>query len=70
MPGTNGVDLAQRLIAQRPDTRVMHISGFAIGSHVARLERGVTFLQKPFTPETLARTVRECLEHMPGNALA
>jgi CheY-like chemotaxis protein len=66
MPGASGVDLAQRLVASRPDTKVMHISGFSVAAHVARLKANVTFLQKPFTPETLLRTVRECLSSSPS----
>ena len=47
----------------RPDTHVVYMSGYtdnAIASHGV-LEAGTRFLQKPFSPEALARTIREAL---------
>ena len=52
-----------RLMGSGPGLRVLFLSGYtdeAIVRH-GNLERGVPFLQKPFTPETLARKVREAL---------
>jgi len=64
MPGLSGPDLAQRVVAQRPDVRVMYMSGFAnrLSTHYGSLASGVTILRKPFTPEHLVRTVRDCLD--------
>ena len=64
MPGLNGHQLALRLTAARPDLRVLYISGYtdeAIVSHGV-LAPGVSYLQKPFSPDTLARRVREVLD--------
>ena len=47
----------------RPEARVLFMSGYtddAIIRHKV-LERGTHFLQKPFTPASLARKVREAL---------
>jgi PAS domain S-box-containing protein len=67
MPGLSGRALADRLTAQRPATRVLYMSGYtddAIVQHGV-LEPGLSFLQKPFTPDVLAHKVREVLDR-PG----
>jgi CheY-like chemotaxis protein len=64
MPGLSGPELSRRLAESRPGTRVLYVSGYAdaaMASHVA-LDAGASFLPKPFTPETLARKVREILD--------
>jgi two-component system, cell cycle sensor histidine kinase and response regulator CckA len=63
MPGMGGRALAAQFTARRPGTRVLFMSGYpdaAIGRH-QMLERGLAFLQKPFSAEALARKVREVL---------
>jgi two-component system, cell cycle sensor histidine kinase and response regulator CckA len=64
MPHMSGPQLAQRLREHRPDLRVLFMSGYtddaALRHGVLRSE--VFFLQKPFTPEVLARKVRETLD--------
>jgi PAS domain S-box-containing protein len=63
MPGFNGQELAERLAASRPDTKVLYMSGYTddvvvrnalLGAHVA-------FIQKPFTSQALARKLSELL---------
>jgi two-component system cell cycle sensor histidine kinase/response regulator CckA len=71
MPEMNGVDLAGRLIARRPATRVLYISGYT-DEAVARggvLEPGTNFLQKPFNSYRLASTVRQVLDRSLGQGL-
>ncbi len=63
MPEMGGPDLAFRLKALRPGLRTLYMSGYtddAVFRH-GLLEKGSVFLQKPFTPKTLARKVREAL---------
>jgi two-component system, cell cycle sensor histidine kinase and response regulator CckA len=64
MPGLSGPDLAQRIVAERPDIRVLYMSGFSnrLNTEYGSLSAGVTILHKPFTPEHLVRTVRDCLD--------
>ncbi len=63
MPQIGGRALAAQFTALRPATRVLFMSGYpdaAIGRH-QMLERGLAFLQKPFSATALAWKVREVL---------
>jgi FixJ family two-component response regulator len=62
--GVTGRDLADTLKQEKPDLRVLFSSGYSsdiIGKDFV-LADGVNFLQKPYNPQTLAETVRECLD--------
>jgi len=64
MPGMNGREVAQLACAKRSDLKVLFVSGYT-GEAVLQnrlLEPGVAFLQKPFTPDVLARKTREVLD--------
>jgi len=64
MPGLSGRELADRLSAQRPGIRVLYMSGYpgdAVVQH-GTLPLGSAFLQKPFSPDGLARKVRDVLD--------
>jgi PAS domain S-box-containing protein len=64
MPGMNGRDLAEQLLLRHPETRVLYMSGYTNDAivHHGVLAEGAAFLQKPFTPDALARKVREVLD--------
>ncbi len=64
MPGMDGAALADRLRADHPGLKVLLMSGYAydVALQQAALEPGLHFLQKPFTPEVLARRVRDVLD--------
>jgi PAS domain S-box-containing protein len=64
MPGLSGPELAERVMSVRPDAKVLYMSGYtdkAMALSGGRDPR-TAFLQKPFTPEVLARKVREVLD--------
>jgi len=64
MPGMTGPELATALQAERPGVRVLYMSGYTDDSVVRHgvLAEGMPYLQKPFTPDALARKVRELLD--------
>lgn len=64
MPGMSGRELAQRFREQRPEARVLYMSGYTDDTVVRHgvLEAGTAFLQKPFSLDSLARKVREVLD--------
>ncbi len=68
MPGMNGRELARVLAGSRPRMRVLYMSGYtdAAISQQGILEPGTAFLSKPFTPDALARKVREVIEGPPA----
>jgi PAS domain S-box-containing protein len=64
MPGTSGRELAKRISDRQPDVRVLYMSGYTYNviAQGGTLDRGVAFLQKPFTPSGLVEKVREVLD--------
>lgn len=64
MPKTNGPELAARILALRPETEVLFMSGHAadIVEDSGELTIAERLLQKPFTPSLLARRVRQVLD--------
>ena len=67
MPGMNGRELASSIISNRPEVRVLFMSGYtenAIG-HNGLLDVGINLLQKPFSLPALKDKVREVLDSEP-----
>jgi PAS domain S-box-containing protein len=64
MPEMGGRELAQRLVAPRPAMRILFVSGYTDAAIMQQgvLTPGAAFLQKPFTPDSLARKVRDVLD--------
>ena len=63
MPKMSGPELSDALLAAQPGMRTLFMSGYtdeAIAHHGV-LEDGISFIGKPFTPESLVRKVREVL---------
>jgi len=64
MPGMNGRQLAKSLEPHHPEMKVLYMSGYTDNAivHHGILEKGLSFLQKPFTMDGLVRKVREVLD--------
>ena len=69
MPGINGRELADRVLALRPETRVLFASGYSENVIVSGgvVEESLNFIAKPYTPTSLARRVRDVLDDGPGS---
>jgi CheY-like chemotaxis protein len=72
MPGMNGPELAKCVLSLRPRTKVLYMSGYTdkVIVKTAALDPTAAFLQKPLTPESLTRKVREVLDSPPSLPLA
>jgi len=60
----NGRELAERLWSERPKLKVIFTSGYSadvVGKDFV-LRGGLNYLQKPYHPQQLAVTVRDCLD--------
>ncbi len=64
MPGASGRDLADRLTPLRPSLKVLYMSGYTDHAivHHGVLDPSVAYIAKPFTPDVVARKVREVLD--------
>jgi CheY-like chemotaxis protein len=63
MPEINGWDLAERLKALKPGLRVLYMSGYPseVISRQVRPGTAFHFIQKPFSLNSLASTIRKVL---------
>jgi two-component system cell cycle sensor histidine kinase/response regulator CckA len=69
MPRVSGSSLAAQLVVLRPGVRVVFMSGYTDTSVGEQgLPPGAVFIQKPFTPDTLLRKVRQALAEAPKPA--
>jgi CheY-like chemotaxis protein len=62
--GISGRQLAEKLKAENPRLKVIFTSGYSsdlIGKDFV-VKEGVNFLQKPYPPQLLVQTVRNCLQ--------
>jgi two-component system cell cycle sensor histidine kinase/response regulator CckA len=61
LPQMSGQELAQRLQEVRPEIKVLYMSGYTADALAPRALRAAdrVLVQKPFTPDSLARRVRQ-----------
>jgi PAS domain S-box-containing protein len=62
MPEMGGRELAEKLRASHPHTKVLFCSGYTEDSVIAGAEAAGRFLQKPYTMATLGQKAREILD--------
>jgi PAS domain S-box-containing protein len=64
MPKMSGRELAEGSVRWYPELKVIYMSGYTDSSVIRNgmLEPGVNFVQKPFTPLSLTKKVREVLD--------
>jgi FixJ family two-component response regulator len=64
LPGFSGSELAARVTKERPDTRVLYVSGYNDESIAPMLVPGHRhgFLKKPFTQDDLLKKIRQLLD--------
>jgi CheY-like chemotaxis protein len=66
MPEMSGRELVDKFAKLRPNTKVLFMSGYTDDAIVRHgvLRPGTAYLQKPFSPDTLARKVRSVLDSL------
>ena len=64
MPRVSGPELAASLVLERPELKVLFMSGYTDDSVVRHgvIDAEANYLQKPVTPEALLRRVRQVLD--------
>ncbi len=67
MPEMNGKELHEQIQLWYPQIKTVYMSGYTadIVAHRGILDEDIQFLQKPFTPQALARKVRMLLDQTP-----
>ena len=71
MPQMSGKDVAEEVLLLRPATKILFTSGYMAGVVLRQevLDRGIQFLQKPYTTGILAHKVREVIDATLGDGL-
>lgn len=64
LQGAEAKDVVRDLVAQRPQMRVVFMSGYSADTlvHQKRMDPNVRYIEKPFTPKSLAAQVRDALD--------
>jgi signal transduction histidine kinase/ActR/RegA family two-component response regulator len=70
MPKLSGKEVAERLRAIHPETRVLFMSGYTDEAivHHGIVDSGIAFIQKPFSEKALAQKIRDVLDASNGHA--
>jgi two-component system cell cycle sensor histidine kinase/response regulator CckA len=65
MPGINGREMAEKLLELRPGLKVLYTSGYSaeIITRHGMLHEGNHLIDKPYTPQQLAKKIRQVLDN-------
>ena len=68
--GLTGLELAEQLRRDNSQLKVIYTSGYSVdlATEGLSLDEGMNYLQKPFEPATLVKTIRACLDQKPSVA--
>ncbi len=66
MPGMTGTELAQHLRMIKPELKLLFITAYTDDVGIKTGDPSSGYLQKPFTPEALAKTIRDLLDLKPA----
>jgi len=71
MPEMGGSELAEKIRETQPDARILFTSGYTEDAVVRQtfLRQGEAFIEKPFTPASLAQKARELLDSTGGEVV-
>ena len=61
MPGMSGAEVADRILAQKPDQRILFVSGYSETEAIRNVAPAAPMLAKPFRPDVLDAAVRDAL---------
>lgn len=63
MPGLNGIEAAKRILAQRPDCRVIFVTAYSLFQYAYEAVKmgACDYILKPVDPDDVARAVRGCI---------
>ncbi|HMS86068.1 MAG TPA: response regulator [Nitrospira sp.] len=70
MPGMSGTELARHLRVIKPELKLLFISGYEDDIGIGGGDEAMAYLQKPFTTEALAGTVRDLLDQTSKNHIS
>ena len=64
MPGISGKELAEKIKKERPEIKVIFMSGYTenIMSKHGVFKQGVNYISKPIIPGALAQKIRKVLD--------
>ena len=64
MPEMNGRDLTKAILSIHPDIRQLYMSGYTANviAHQGILDKGINYIQKPFSKKDLGAKIREALD--------
>ena len=61
MPGLSGAEVAARILADKPDQRILFVSGYSETEAIRTVAPDAPMLTKPFRPDVLDTAVRDAL---------